>query len=242
MSRCEWAAAPAHLTLPPDEVHVWRAILDVPQAQLQSLRAALSQDELERAARFRFAYHRDHYIAARGQLRVLLSRYLGIMPGQIAFSYSDYGKPALAAVSDLRFNLSHSRDLVLYAFTRGREIGVDVEWIDTSFVSAEIAAHYFSANEHRALMAQPEHLRPALFFTCWTRKEAYIKAHGAGLSFPLHAFDVAFQPGEAPRLLANRHSPSEVGRWSLCEIIPHPDYKAALAVEGEGWHLRCWQW
>ena len=236
----QWAVPPAHLTLADDALHVWRASLPLAPQRLQALRQTLSPDEIERAERFRFPVHREHFIAARGQLRAIVSRYLGIEPAQIPFRYSDHRKPSLAVDTNIQFNLSHSRDLVLYAFTRNRELGVDIEWINAEFASDDVARHYFSPNEYAQLNALPEAIRHEVFFTIWTRKEAYIKAHGAGLSLPLHDFDVTVQPGEAPQLLASRIDPQEVQRWSMAELHPHPEYKATVMAERQDWQLHCW--
>src|SRR3954471_1862464 len=125
-----WPSPPADLALPGDEVHVWRAVLDLPPAAVMDLRRLLAADEQERADRFHFEQDRRHFIAARGMLRLLLGRYLRTAPEQLQFTYNPYGKPDLAAGPDahpLRFNVSHSHGLALYAVTQGRRIGVDVE-------------------------------------------------------------------------------------------------------------------
>jgi 4'-phosphopantetheinyl transferase len=239
MSANTWALPPAKQTLDKDDVHIWRAPLDVPS--LQRYKDCLAEDEISRANRFVFQKDRDHYIAARGQLRHLLSLYLPQKPGEFQFNYSSYGKPSLGDDHELNFNLSHSGKLVLYAFTHRRELGVDIEFIKPDFTGIDIAEHYFSANEVAVFRSLPEHTRHDAFFTCWTRKEAYIKAIGEGLSCPLDQFDVAFAPGETPKLLANRANPREVTRWSLHELTPGAGYKAALCVEGLGLRLSCWQ-
>lgn len=175
----------------------------------------LSADERERAARFHFLKDREHFIAARGLLRLLLSRYLDLPPQQLSFSYSPYGKPALAGERDctsLRFNVSHSHGVALYAFTLEREVGVDVEYIRQDVVGESIAEHFFSAQEVTSLRALPAGVQPQAFFNCWTRKEAFIKARGEGLSFPLDQFDVSLVPGEATALISTRNDPQEAAR------------------------------
>lgn len=203
----------------------------------------LSADERERAERFHFRRDRDHFIAARGLLRLLLSRYLGLPPQQLSFSYSPYGKPSLAAERDrarLRFNVSHSQGIALYAFTLEREIGVDVEYIRQDVVGESVAEHFFSAQEVASLRSLPAEVQPQAFFNCWTRKEAFIKARGEGLSFPLDQFDVSLVPGEPAALISTRNDLLEASRWSLQTLPVEEGYVAALAVEGYNWRLECW--
>jgi 4'-phosphopantetheinyl transferase len=236
-----WSPAPAQLTLADDEVHVWRASLEVPALHLQQLRECLAEDELSRANRFVFEKDRNHYIAARSQLRHILGLYLHQEPETFQFEYTSHGKPSLVGDHNLNFNLSHSGKLALYAITRRRDLGIDIEWMRPDFSGIEIAEHYFSKNEVAVFRRLPENLRPDAFFTCWTRKEAYIKAIGEGLSCPLDTFDVAFAPGEAPRLLANRTKPDEVTRWSMYDFAAGQGYKAALCAEGIDLQIFCWQ-
>ncbi len=241
-SASEWVVPPAHLTLADDALHIWRASLSLPPQRLLSLRQTLSPDEIARADRFRFPIHRDNFIAARGQLRAILSRYLGLEAAQIPFHYSAHRKPSLGLDTNIHFNLSHSQEMVLYAFTRGRELGVDIEWINAQFVTDDVAKHYFSPFEYAALNKLPEAIRHEVFFSIWTRKEAYIKAHGEGLSLPLHDFEVTVAPEETPKLLASRIEPTEVTLWSMVELHLHPHYKATVIVEGTDWHLNCWDY
>jgi 4'-phosphopantetheinyl transferase len=240
-----WLPPPAGLALSSDKVHVWRASLDLPASRIQSLQHTLSEDELSRAALFCFQKDLQRFIVARGLLRAILSRYLEMEPGQLRFRYSPYGKPALATMpgqDTLSFNVSHSCGLALYAVTRSREIGIDLERIHGDLDCKQIAARFFSPRENAVLRALPAELKHEAFFNCWTRKEAYIKAMGGGLSFPLGQFDVSLAPGEPAKLLNTRGDPQEATRWSLRALTPGPGYVAALAVEGHGWHLACWQW
>jgi 4'-phosphopantetheinyl transferase len=239
-----WPSPPDDLRLNDDEVHVWRTALNRTETELERLRQTLAPDEVERARRFHFDKHRRHFIIARGHLRCLLSRYLEIEPRAVEFRYSPYGKPSLApehGVAPLRFNLSHSGELALYAFTRGRDIGIDVEHVRAEFAGMEIAERFFSRREFAALESLPDPLRTVAFFNCWTRKEAYIKARGEGLSFPLDKFDVSLAPDEPAALLHTDGDAREAERWSLSELQAGTGYAATLAVEGRGWQLRCWQ-
>ena len=240
-----WHPPPAELTLSRAEVHVWRADLDPSASCVERLQYILSADELQRAARFHFPQDRRRFTVARGVLRDILGRYLGVPPSALGFRYNAYGKPALADVADeegLRFNISHSDEMALFAVTCGREVGVDIEHLRTAIACEDIAEHFFSARERAGLRALPAEVKHRAFFNCWTRKEAYIKAHGEGLSLPLDQFDVSLAPGEPAALLATRSDPREALRWSLRVLTPGPDYVAAVAVEGQGWNLTCWQW
>lgn len=240
-----WEPTPTTLALPPDEVHVWRAALDLDAAQIQNLRALLSQDESQRADQFRFPLHRHRFIAARGRLRTVLARYLNTAPQQLQFSYGPHGKPALAAAAaatGLRFNLAHSAGLALFAVAQNREVGVDLESLGRDRAAAEIAERFFSPHETAALRALPEAARRRAFYDCWARKEAYLKARGLGLALPLDQFAVSLAPGEPARLLASAEGPAETSRWQLRELPAGEGFAAALAAEGSDWRLRCWEW
>lgn len=241
----EWAAPPDRLLLLPDQVHVWRVTSHQPDAVVAWLHSLLTPDEQRRADRFYFEKDRRQFTVARGALRMLLSGYLNIEPSRIRFCYSHYGKPRLDGGDPdtlLRFNLSHSHGLTLMTFALGRELGIDVEWLRPDLACDEIAERFFSPAELAALRALPPDQRLQGFFNCWTRKEAYIKAIGTGLSTPLDQFDVSLAPEEPARLLATRTQPSEARRWSLEALNLEPDYAGAIAVEGDGWQLHCWHW
>ena len=240
-----WPPPPETLALGSDEIHVWRAALNCGAAPLQDLLQTLSADERARAGRFYFQQDREHFIAARGRLRIILGRYLVIDPNQLRICYSPSGKPSVAQECGgeaVRFNVSHSHGLALYAITHGRELGVDLERIRPDRADAQLAEHFFSPREVAMLRALPTSLQQEAFFHCWTRKEAYIKAKGEGLSCPLDRFDVSLVPGEAAALLSTPDDPPEASRWTLQELFPGPGYVAAIAVEGRGWRLRCWQY
>ena len=225
--RSKWLEPPE-----PDEVHVWRVTLEQPDDLLQHFWTTLETEEQERANRFRFEKHRRGFVIARGFVRSVLGRYLKFNPQALRFAYGLYGKPFLAGEHEntaLRFNMSHSQDLALLAVTCDRDVGVDVEYIRTDFASADIARRFFSRAEVEAFNALPETERVAAFFRCWTRKEAFIKATGRGLSHPLDAFDVSLDC-PAALLRAAEDNPS---RWTLADIDVGEDYAAALAVKSE---------
>lgn len=236
---------PDQLRLIDGEVHVWRAALEVPPGGIEPLQSVLVDEEMERARRFYFAKDRQHWIVARALLRVLLGRYLQSDPRGLRFTTNAYGKPSLASPLEgkrLRFNLSHSGGLVLYAFAYEKELGIDMEQMRTGIDYQELATHFFSAYECAALDALPPALQEEAFFLCWSRKEAYIKARGLGLSLPLSQFDVSLVPGEAAMLLGSREEPGATEHWSLHALFPGQGYAGTLVTEGADWQLRCWQW
>jgi 4'-phosphopantetheinyl transferase len=143
----------------------------------------------------------------------------------------------------VRFNVAHADDLAVYALTRNRDLGVDVERIASMPDATEIAVRFFAAAEIEALRALPPRLIDQAFFVCWTRKEAYIKALGDGLAHPLDQFAVSLAPGEPPRLSAvGDANGREVERWRLAAVPPAPGYVAALAGRGHGWRLATRSW
>jgi 4'-phosphopantetheinyl transferase len=239
-----WQTSPADLRLKSGEAHVWLGALDVPPERLRELRTVLNGDEVARADRFLQAHDRVHSAAARGHLRMLLGRYLGVAPKSVELQFNSFGKPSLAgpfAAGDLRFNVSHSHGLVLFAFARGRELGVDIEKIRPDFATTEIAERFFSAAESGRLRALAPELQPRAFFECWTRKEAYIKARGDGLSRRLDTFEVAFGPGLAPAILAVTDEPDAPARWAVHDVQPPDGYCGALMVERPDVAVTCWK-
>jgi len=238
-----WLASPDNLSLPENEVHVWLASLEQPEAVMLQLKQTLSHDELVRAGKFHFEKDRGYFIAARGLLRSLLGRYLDMQPTQLQFAYNEYGKPSLSTSLQgkiLNFNLSHSHNLALFAFTYIGSVGVDIEYMRADVAVEQVARVSFSPREQALLLALPIEERRHAFYTCWTRKEAYIKGRGTGLSLEPNLFDVAFLPGEPAALLASREDPREPARWTLQALEPGAGYAGALAVEGHGWSLCCY--
>jgi 4'-phosphopantetheinyl transferase len=228
-----WCEPPQDLKLSSQEVHVWLITLDASDATVGNLLLTLCPEERQRAERFYFPLDRDRFITCRGRLRQILSRYLTQAPPDLHFNYNQHGKPALADGNALSFNVSHSHGLALIAVTQNREVGVDLEYIRADLSCAEIVEKFFSSREKAMWRSLPKTMKTAAFFTGWTRKEAYIKATGKGLSLPLHDFDVALIPGQPARLLDVRWDVAETNRWTLQEIPINSSYAAALAVSGK---------
>ena len=233
------------MNLASNEVHVWLAALDPPAAELATLAATLDAAESDRAARYRFEHDRLRFIAARGILRAVLSAYLATTPADITFAYGPHGKPRVATNADpssLQFNVSHSETYALIALARDLELGVDIEYMRHLDDMDAIARTAFSPRERTVLAALDSAAQHEVFYACWTRKEAYIKAIGRGLSFPLDSFDVSLPPDEPARLLAVRGNPAEVVRWHCHPLPPIPGYATALAIQPASKRVRCWRW
>ncbi len=225
-----------------NEVHVLRAFLDLTTIQKEGLLAVLSSDEVARAERFHFARDQNRFIAARGTLRKILGRYLEENPSKLRFEYTPHGKPIIATNSGydtLSFNLSHSGPFALYAVTRGRNIGIDIEHIRDNVDVGQMAQGFFSQSEIRSLEQTPQNNRSELFFKYWTRKEAFIKATGEGISFPMERCDVSLITGNniSPIIIPGDNKDS-VG-WYGRDLFPGSGYAAAIAVEGADWDLDC---
>lgn len=230
--------------LAPGDIHVWRVRLDVAAGDFEGRYQLLASDERERADRFHFSIHRQRFVAGRAALRCLLGRILCRAPEELIFDYSRYGKPSLAGASgpdDLRFNTSNSEDLALIAVSREREVGVDLEFMRDGRRLDGIAERFFASGEVETLLALEPGRRRVAFYACWTRKEAYIKAVGAGLSMPLDAFEVSLAPDEAVALLMTHHDPAEVVRWSMVALQPGSGFAGALCVEGKIGKMSCWE-
>lgn len=182
---------------------------------------------------------------ARGGLRDILGRYLKRSPGQIRFVYNEKGKPGLREMDEGRvisFNLSHSGEIVIYALTTGRDIGIDLEKTRMLDDLDGLARSNFSAAEQAALRTLPPHLQHQAFFNCWTRKEAYIKALGDGLLYPLDRFEVTLKPSDSARLVKVEGYPAEAGRWHMEALSVCEGYTAALIAEGQDWKFIQWLW
>ncbi len=237
---CAWSVPPAHLVLPRDEIHVWRASLDQPPACVAALEQTLSLDECSRAQRYRFARDRQHFIIRRGLLRQMLGDYLDVEPGSLCFSSGPYGKPALAEIPGAympHFNVSHSRELALFAFARDREVGVDIEYVRPVVEAEQIAGRYFSAQERDTLRDLPPDRMYEQFFIYWTRLEAYLKASGMGLA------------GAESQGLLSPEDTAQSLYGPIYSMQPAPGYVATLALQARTAVLALtsvsviyWQW
>ncbi|MCE7983634.1 MAG: phosphopantetheinyl transferase [Caldilinea sp. CFX5] len=222
-----------------DDVQVWQVRLEQDATTLAHLHELLNAEEQQRAARFYFPADQRRYTVGRGVLRLLLGRYMHVAPTHVAFVYNPYGKPELAPLNGappLHFNLSHSGEMALYAFARQRPLGIDIERMKPDLAWRDLARQIFSPYEQQVLATLPVIEQLPAFYRGWTRKEAYIKARGMGLSLALDQFDVTLQANLPAQLLATRDNPQEATRWTLCDLPCPTGYAAALVVAGYGWH------
>lgn len=229
------------LTLLTQEIHLWRANLDLPAEKLAHLKSFLSEDELQRAQRFKFDKHRHRFIAARGTLREILSCYLNIPPADIRFSYQAHGKPYVEG-SSIYFNMSDSDDVALYGLTKTHEIGVDIEFMRDQTNVEGVAMRFFSEQEQGQFQQIADDKKRDAFFFGWTCKEAFLKALGSGLSFPLEDFSVNIDPHLPAKLLEIRGNSVAANTWFLQSFQPTTDFMAAIAVNGGASQVKFRDW
>jgi len=240
-----WEKPLSDLELSIDDIHIWRADLDLTIISIQKLNETLSIDEKGKAERFRFEKDKRRFIAGRGILRTILGCYLNVNPSRVQFCYGKNGKPELADTfgnGTVLFNMSDSDGLALYAFARELEIGVDIERIRDIPEMEQIAERFFSLKENEILRSLPESKKKEAFFNCWTLKEAMIKAIGDGLSYPLDSFDVSTALGGQRELLRTQGESREESKWSVQLLEIGPGLAAAFALWGECRRVHCLQW
>ena len=245
VSRVSWLLPPSKPKLSINDVHVWHVRLNQTDGRVQQLQQILSGDERIRAERFHFDRDRRRFIVSQGMLRLIIGDYIEMEPSRLQFYSGHRGKPYLVhglGNVPLQFNLTHSKDIALYAFTCTREIGIDVEYLSDMPDAEEIALTTFSSLENKMLQSLPKHQRLEAFFNCWVRKEAYIKAIGNGLYHALDQFDVSLAPGEPTRLLSIEGSAEQASGWFMKSLIPEDGYVAALAVKGGDFYPSYWKY
>jgi 4'-phosphopantetheinyl transferase len=245
MNIADWTCAPESPGLAPDELHVWKASLGPSTGQLESFGNVLNTDERDRRDRFRFKELRQSWSTSRTVLRHIISRYSRIPPAEIQFEHNRYGKPELHQDQnnfDLRFNISHSSDVMVCAISPGMRVGIDIERVREVSDFDLIAGRVFSASGLRHLYALPHEQRLRAFFTCWTRKEAYVKALGLGLSLAPDSFDVTFSPEEPACITRVSDSSVNLSDWLLADLPGDMPFAAAFALEGRISRVKCWLW
>jgi 4'-phosphopantetheinyl transferase len=229
-----WRQATLPLSPPPaGRVVVWKMRLDSAERR-DPAEGPLSADEVARANRFHFEKDRSQFVCCRSALRRLLGAYLDISPAELRFKYLSSGKPQLEEEQnplDLQFNVAHSGDLALIAVGTGHQLGVDVEKIRGEVDTQSLAERFFSLREREGLRALPEPERVSGFFACWARKEAFLKATGEGLSFPLSKFSVTVDPNRDPEIQEINGSEQEGKRWFQADLPVGNEYRAALVAD-----------
>jgi len=239
-----WQLYPHDLSLPKNYVHVWRVHLDSSTSQFKTLEHSLSSDEIVRANRFYFQKDRDRFIVARGMLRLILSRYLYIDPGHLRFCYGKYGKPYITTElndSTLCFNMSHSHEFALYAVTWDRPIGIDVEDVSQKVDVQNISERFFSSTENKILALIPAERKQEAFFRLWTRKEAYLKARGEGLSGQLDQFDTSSFLDLDSNVVTVNDGSIDRSRWAVIDLVPHPNFVGAIVMKGFNLNIEFWE-
>jgi 4'-phosphopantetheinyl transferase len=245
MNTSAFKTPPPDLALRDNEIHIWCAELDQPRWLIHRLSNTLSDEEKKRAERFRFEHDRRWFKVGRGLLRTLLAHYSGMKPHGLELTYGPNGKPFMTDCLNtprIRFNLSHSKGYALLAFTRDREIGVDLEYVQAFSEMEEIAGRFFSNQENCILRTLSRREKKTVFYLFWTRREALAKAIGMGLSQALDQMDVSRCPAQL--YVSDKSNPllNKKSYWSIQDISPVPGFAAAFAIEGKDWHLLCWRW
>jgi 4'-phosphopantetheinyl transferase len=229
----KWQSPKTFPILQTNHVHVWRAPLKRSQEELAYLSKTLNSQEESRAAKFVAENTRNNFIAARGILRYLLAKYLQTQPQDLVFQQNQYGKLHLES-SELQFNISHSRDLALFIFTTHHQVGVDVEYIRNNFEFSGIAKRFFSKTENIDLLALPAEKQLNAFFNCWSRKEAFIKAIGKGIFYPLDEFSVEVSNKNDGRVqLEFMNDELNTTHWALEALNPDDEYAGAFAISSQ---------
>ncbi|EAW38385.1 4'-phosphopantetheinyl transferase superfamily protein [Lyngbya sp. PCC 8106] len=232
-----WNFPSTEYNLVPDEVQVWLAEFGELSEKLHEFKQILSPDERERANRYR--QQRDHvrFIVARGVLRIILASYLGLSPPELEFNYSERGKPKLKKnVTEIEFNVSHSEDKALFAIALNRQVGIDIELIRPMEV-LQLAKRFFRESEYLFLSALEGREKVRAFFQLWTAKEAYLKATGEGLA-GLETVEISLSELESMQKLVVQGKGCS---WMLQSLDLGNNYCAAIAVEGEEYKIKCWQ-
>lgn len=230
------------LTMACGELHIWSVRINDHNDRLEKYWQLLNEQEIQKARAFKFIKDRRCFIIARGALRSLLGSYLHISPGGIEFKYGPYGKPCIQDTRMINFNISHSRNMILLGFVKKATIGIDIEYTKREVDVKKIAKHFFSKEEISSLAAIDEPYQLGAFYNCWTRKEAFIKALGSGLSFPLDQFVVSLDDASKARLIETKWDIYEKEKWTLQAIKPEEDYIGAVSVKGEINDVHYWKY
>jgi len=222
---------------PVDRVDVWTATTEEAGRHLQEYRTLLTADETARAERFWRDADRARFVIARALVRTMLSRYVSVPPHGWRLRIEAHGRPEIdnlpPSAPDLRFNLSHTEGLVACAVTVGRDVGIDVEWVQRT-LTHDVADRFFSEQESADLRALPKDEQPMVFFDYWTLKEAYIKARGLGLALPLGQFTFHRPPGKAPHISFAPELHDDPSSWQFAQFWPTRDHRMAVAVRRRG--------
>lgn len=226
-------------------VNVWRTDIHWPEERMREFATQLSLEELARAKRFHFKVDFDRHVISRALTRLLIGSLVDLPPREVSLVSNRFGKPSISKDQNplgLEFNVSHSGEFILIALTAKRQVGVDIEHVNQQLHLNSLVRDLLSVKEQIAFSRLCPDQRQEAFFNCWTRKEAFIKAKGAGLSIPLNGLDVSFLPGEPAMLLDTRPDRTEAARWTIRDLEVAPAYKAAIAAQGADVRVDLMEW
>lgn len=235
-----WKNPSDTFSLKENHVDIWRIFISEQINFLDDYNELLSKKEIKKSKAYAFEKDKNSYLIRHAALRQLIGSYLNIEPNSIKFDTQGNDKPILKTPQTLKFNLSHSGDMILIAISPNLEVGIDVEMNKPLPDFANIVKSYFSKNEIDKLFNLSETDQLEGFYNCWTRKEAYIKATGQGLSTPLDQFSVSLIPGAAPKLTRVEWDPDELDNWTMFHIDAAQDYIGALCAAGESIQTSWW--
>jgi len=237
-----WQQTPKTLDLSSDHIDIWLCHLKDLSKNIDEFYSLLAKDERERADKLKIEDKRKQYIITRGSLRQRLGSLTNLEPKDFVFEYMEHGKPVLAndpRYADITFNISHSNDFSLIAITLKQVIGIDIEKINPDSDHQQLVTRFFSMVEQSEFQALPEKIKAKAFCACWTRKEAFIKAVGDGVSYGLDNFDVSIDP-ENQSSKINLHQDSDE-TWSVHHLPINDDYIGCLVSNSDDVNVRCWQ-
>ena len=227
------------------EIHIWSSLLDQPEDLINLFHTSLSKEEKDRISKYKFKLLRDRQTVSKGLLKSFISSYLNIGTGEINFVQNEYGKPSLTPELneiDLHFNISHSEHFGMFAFTIGKQLGIDIESVQEITNLNQIVDLCFSDSEKEWFYNSDPGLKKELFYKVWTGKEAYIKAIGKGLSFPLKEIEFKINSNNSIEFQNVHGDLPYRGKWNIFTFNPHPNFISSLVVEANGLKIKKYSW
>jgi len=224
-----------------NQVHIWQARIDVSSGYPKDIKDVLSADERERAISFKLQNDQIHFIIRHYLLRIILSKYCDYLADEITFRYDTHKKPAfnMPEYRKIKFNMSFSHDLMLVAINKHNDIGIDIEKVHDINDLESVAVNNFSSKEFKYLNSSSEKINT--FFKIWTRKEAFIKATGKGMYYPLKSFCVSMdKSGNHENLIIFNH-PIKSKHWRIAEIKASDGFIASIAVKTNKFQISYFQ-
>lgn len=215
-----------------DQIHIWYININDYQNHTNELMHYLDDQENKRAQQFKFAKDRNSFICSHAILRRLLSKYCNCDQKKILYNYNAFNKPSLNNDYNINFNLSHSFHRGIIAITKNHPIGIDIEYMKNKPILDDLAKRFFSAHEYNEYKILPQQQKTLGFYNCWTSKEAFVKAVGMGLTFPLKNFTVNLNPELKAKILSSKNQTININEWKLHRFIVENQYCIAIAWSG----------